>query len=198
MYNRCMDNYTLIDGQWWYNCSHRKHRMRVYPRVCCQCEKEFVNRHPQKYCSRACRGVASRGNRTGNRPCAWCNKAFTPKGKGNRQKCCSLRCAYDLGNTKRGLKGEKNPNWRGGVAPHGTSGYVRQYVEGRGTMLQHRVVMEKILGRRLERYEQVHHKNGIRDDNRPENLELWKKQQPPGQRADEQRHCKTCTCHIER
>ena len=52
-----------------------------------------------------------------------------------------------------------------------------------GKVLEHTVVMSEQLGRALVPTENVHHRNGVRDDNRPENLELWNKVQPSGKRA---------------
>lgn len=54
-----------------------------------------------------------------------------------------------------------------------------------GGFRQHREVMKEILGRDLLPGENVHHKNGVRHDNRPENLELWVTHQPSGQRPDD-------------
>lgn len=61
---------------------------------------------------------------------------------------------------------------------HGAPGAV-----GHGHIYEHRLAMQEFLGRPLLRHENVHHVNGVRDDNRLENLELWSTSQPCGQRV---------------
>ncbi len=77
------------------------------------------------------------------------------------------------------------------IQPHDKSGsgtnhkgYVVVSVDGKQKR-QHRVVMEQMLKRPLIKGENVHHINGIKDDNRPENLELWISAQPAGQRVED-------------
>lgn len=74
--------------------------------------------------------------------------------------------------------GEKHHMWKGGRIKT-IDGYIAIYQPSHpnatqaGYVLEHRLVMEQKIGRYLLKSEKVHHINGVRDDNRPENLELF-------------------------
>lgn len=92
-------------------------------------------------------------------------------------------------NVKKALKkrypngrfGEQAANWRGGVRKANKAGYIYIYKPDHpfatkgGNVMEHRVVLEEKIGRYLEPHEIAHHINGIKDDNRPENLALTEK-----------------------
>ena len=103
--------------------------------------------------------------------CAVCQSVFErPHGK--TRAYCSRSCS-----NKARAKGMKKTEIALDARVIGdttisTHGYVQVRINGKKVM-QHRLVMENVIGRPLERHERVHHKNGDRQDNRPENLELW-------------------------
>lgn len=100
----------------------------------------------------------------------------------------SCGCYRDLRN-KSQPKGELSTSWKGGRRIE--SGYVLVYLpdhpkaKSNGYVREHIVVMENKIKRPLLKHENVHHKNGDKTDNRPDNLELWNTSQPAGQRVED-------------
>ena len=163
-------------------CDREKSRIRAKRKIIkiCEnknCNKEFEANKNQKYCTRKCQRNWYRSGRISEiKKCVICNKAFHPKVTGQYAKTCSRQCTGKLGGKERAIKNV-------GKLYYQTNGYVDIYL-GRGkTIRHHRYVMEQHLGRKLLKHENVHHKNGIREDNRIENLELWNTGQPAGQRV---------------
>jgi hypothetical protein len=83
-----------------------------------------------------------------------------------------------------------NGRWKGGRTRH-KAGYLMIWAPdhpraGKSQyVFEHIIVMEQLLGRYMLPEESVHHRNGVKDDNRPENLELWTRPQPAGIRASD-------------
>lgn len=153
-------------GQWWYQPTSpsKKSWLRIRSTVkqCSVCGEEFL----------------------------WHARSSHNATK-NRGTFCTVQCANRSPTKAQGApKGEKHINWNGGRSK-ARGGYVlirvpdHPDVQGNTRMyvMEHRLVMEQHLGRYLLPTENVHHLNGIRDDNRIENLELWAKCQLPGQRV---------------
>lgn len=75
-------------------------------------------------------------------------------------------------------RGSKAGYWKGGRYKDNASGYVWVFNPNhpsctkKGYVLEHRLVMEKFMGRHLRPNEIVHHRNKMKDDNRIENLEV--------------------------
>src|SRR5579864_5158901 len=139
------------------------------PRICALCAREFEPSSNHKLCP-AC------GQKVHRDHCR-CGSLKT------RRAVTCLRC--------RAEAGASNGNWRGRTVKH-RAGYVLRRVPSHpkaktanGYVLEHVLVMEELLGRYLTDGENVHHENGVKDDNRPDNLELWIRPQPSGLRASD-------------
>ena len=95
--------------------------------------------------------------------------------------CASHYAQYRRNQSTENLASLQYHNPRG-TGSKSKDGYVQVSRNGK-TYFEHRLIMEEMLGRSLFPNENVHHKNGLRRDNRPSNLELWTSSQPSGQRV---------------
>ena len=111
--------------------------------------------------------------------CKQCDKEFSKASKYSyrqweMREYCSRTCQAK---SLYGKKKEKFNHWRGGIVKT-LIGYVylhkpkHPFATQDGYVMEHRLVMEGYAGRFLESYEHVHHINGVKDDNRIENLRL--------------------------
>ena len=132
------------NGQWWYHYGKNRKTSGVV-RKCWQCGKEFL--------------ALPQNIRKGNG--LYCSASCSSRG-------CPGGCFH---------RGKDSHCWKGGRCVI-RGGYIEIYKPDHPNAMahkyirEHRLVMEEKLGRYLEPYEQVHHKNGIKGDNRIENLEL--------------------------
>lgn len=139
--------------------------------------------------------------------CKECGKEFeVSKWRLNNKNplCCSNACrgTYISKHKNPSYKTRFKPkeshwNWRGGKT-ESTNGYVmvnmpdHPFCNSRGYVPEHRLVMETYLGRLLKQTEQVHHINGIRSDNRIENLVVFES------RSEHCKHHKFWSCKTEK
>jgi len=103
-----------------------------------------------------------------------------PKGIYKREKPAWNKGLKSWVNTGSFKSRGKHPNWNGGVSKT-TKGYIiikksdHPFANKKGYVYQHRLIMEKRIGRYLHTFEVVHHINHIKTDNRIKNLELMEK-----------------------
>jgi hypothetical protein len=169
-----------------------RHLVNLYK--CKTCTGIFRRINKRDYCSFQCKSVATKKKyrkhyykrklENGGRPiykfslqsCIFCSKDYSPTRK--NQQYCSTECA-----SKASKKYLDIPSCLSDASRKldKNIGYVRVYApmhrraNTRGYVYEHMVVAEDQMGRLLTKDEVVHHKNGKRWDNRPENLEVMNK-----------------------
>ncbi|MFY8160238.1 MAG: HNH endonuclease signature motif containing protein [Candidatus Kapaibacteriota bacterium] len=150
---------------------------------CHNCNKEFISTKRNerdgwtKYCSRKCIGESQRKGWVSI--CKFCKGHFyvakshlEREGRGKQGTFCSIKCKSNW--QSENLNFENNHNWMGGRFIR-KDGYIGINVGKGKYRLEHDIIIEKHIGRRIIKGEDVHHINGIRTDNRIENLQLCTK-----------------------
>lgn len=146
-----------------------------YTRNCNQCGQTYSGRG-KNYCSNSCAirfkhktGVMTypKWGRLPIKSCPICGKQFKPVR--SKDVYCSKKCFHESITVR--MSGKNHPMWKNGKSKS-VQGYIL-VSQGKGVQkLEHRLVMEKHLGRKLLRTEHVHHINGDKTDNSIENLSV--------------------------
>ena len=158
--------------------------------TCQHCGTEFRRKRrgdgkPSRYCDQACYHASRKGKTPecvetlAPVPCEQCGSPMKPyknQSESGRRRFCSVQCSAAA---RRGTDGPRGPDanhWQGGRVR--VKGYVlvkrpdHPNAWQNGYIPEHRLIVSEQIGRPLRKGEVVHHKNGQKDDNRPENLEL--------------------------
>lgn len=172
-------------------------------RICVTCNQEYfkpknINKkrwEKRQFCSRTC-SSKHYSLSTKIAVCKKCNIEFDSTGIDRNY--CSKQCRKDQYPERQKTN---SPKYKGGryITSNGYA-MVRLYPDNplyghlpysnKNYVLEHRLVMSQMLGRPMVKGETVHHKNGDKTDNRPENLELRTGNHGRGATI----HCLTCTC----
>ena len=143
---------------------------------CIVCNKEIYlspSRNPKKtYCSIKCKAINQRKSKVLVR-CGQCGReknVYPSIYKTRKRHFCDAKCFISFN------KGENTYQWKGKRKTKAGYIVIRDYSGKRssGYIYEHRLIMQNSLGRDLKKEECIHHINGIKDDNRIENLELVK------------------------